>query len=98
MGIRTIPFIFLVKQEESKSFDVFFGCFCVWKRGKRVEKYQAKSKTWKNVVPSGSDGCLGLFIAPGQTSRRQPFKGRQPPTSSNQVDLDTLGKVLTSYF
>ena len=35
---------FLVKREESTSFDVFFGCFLcgVWKREKHVEKHVEK--------------------------------------------------------
>ena len=43
LDIRTIPCVFLVKREESRSFDVFFffffGCdFGVWKGEKKCEE------------------------------------------------------------
>ena len=62
----------LVKGEESRGFDVFFGCL---EEGKHVGKPSKEKKFRKNVF-LWFEGCLGLFIAPPRFSRRRPFKDR----------------------
>ena len=62
---------FLVKREESTSFDVSFG---VWKREKCVEKLGKEQKIQKNVSPPRSERCLGLFIASTCISRQWPLR------------------------
>ena len=62
--------MFLVKREESRSFNVFLGVFCVFlvfgRERKRVEKLEKEQKIRrkKNVVSPLSKVCIGLFIAP----------------------------------
>ena len=53
-----------------------------------MEKYQAESKTQKNVVPFKSDGCLGLFIA-----QHELRGGSLSRTASLQLPL--IGLILT---
>ena len=94
--------MFLVKREESRNFDMFFGgvlCvfWCLEERKKRVEKLGSKQISEKCGLPL-SKGCLGQFIALACFSRRQPLEGRQPQKYSNRVDLDTFGKILIFQF
>ena len=67
--------MFLVKREESRSFDVFFGCLFVFERGeKHVEKPGKEQNSAKNDSPQ-CERCVWLFIAPTQISRQWPLKG-----------------------
>ena len=72
LGIRTIPWVFLVKREESRTFDVLFlfyfffmvfVCVLVFGREKNVQKNQVENKTKKkkNVILLQSEGSLGLL-------------------------------------
>ena len=69
-------------REESRGFDVFFGCFVCdfgnWKREKCVEKLGREKKFRKNVFLPWSEGCLELFIALACVSRRQPLEDCWP--------------------
>ena len=93
--------MFLVKREESRYFDVFFGCFlCVLVFGrekKYVEKLGKEKNSKKKCVFSWLKGCLGLFIALACFSRQRllkgcqwPFKDHRPQKASNWTDLDSL--------
>ena len=58
----------LVKREESRNFDVFFGCFlCVCflclEEQKMRRKILGREQDSENMVSSRSEGFLGLFIA-----------------------------------
>ena len=50
--------MFLVKREESRSFDVFFGCLFVFERGeKHVEKPGKEQNSAKNDPPQCETLC-----------------------------------------
>ena len=57
--------MFLVKREESRSFDVFLGhffvCFLCLGEGKNVLKNQAKSKIQQKMVSPGLKGAWAFY-------------------------------------
>ena len=57
--------MFLVKREESRGFDVFFGCFvCVfgiWNREKCVEKPEKEQKIRKMSSSPGLKGAWAIY-------------------------------------
>ena len=80
---------------------VFFVCFFVFGREEKYsEIVQVEHRTQEVFFFFffWSRGYLGPFLALTRFSRRRPFKGCPLQTSLDQVDLDTLGKILTSCF
>ena len=55
--------MFLVKREESRDFNVFFGCFLVFGREKKRKDQWGKRQVLEKCVFPCSGVCLGLFIA-----------------------------------
>ena len=89
--------MFLVKRKESRDFDLFFfffysvyGCFfgCLEER-KYVERNWADKIFQKKCVSPRSDGCLGLFVAPGAffevVAIVGPLVAIQWPSASNHL-------------
>ena len=85
--------MFLVKGKESRDFNVFLG---VWKREKNVERSWTEGQISKKCLSSRSDGCLGLFIAPGAKFKAVALQGPLALMSYDQVALEIFGKILTS--
>ena len=77
--------MFLAKREESRNFDVCFGCFLVFGREKNkcVERL-GKMRISKKSVSSLSVGCLGLFIALGAFFEAATLQG---PSASKGLKM-----------
>ena len=95
--------VFLVKREESRGFDVFFGVFfgcffrCLEER-KNVERNWAESKFQKKCVSLGLMGAQGYLQPQSCFSRQRPLQGCGPQTTSDRDDLDTLGQIFIFSF
>jgi len=89
----------LEKKEESSGFDVFF---VFGREEKNSEFIQVESKTQESLSFSSFSffflvwRFLGPFIAPTRFLRQWPYKGHPLQKASNQVDLYTPKKILTS--
>ena len=73
--------MFLVKREESRSFDVCFGCFLVFGRDKKHREELGREKILEKCVSLWFDGCLRLFIALGAFFEAVAIQG--PPASGH---------------
>ena len=86
---------FLVKREESRSFDVILGFFffLVFGREKKMcrEVGQRVENQKKCCLQFGA--CLGLFIT---SSANFEATGLRPLRPSKSVDMDTSRKILDS--
>ena len=75
--------MFLVRREESRGFDVFFGCFvCVfgiWKREKCVEKSGREQIFRKKYLSPLVCGVLEAIYSPGMRFEVAALGG--PPAS-----------------
>ena len=92
--------VFLVKMEESRDFDVFFGVFFFWhlEERKNVERNWEKSKFQKKCVSPGLMGAWGYLQPQVCFSRQRALQGLRPQNTSDQDDLDTLGQILIFNF
>ena len=79
-------------------------CVCVWKREKCVEKF-GREKNSEKCLPLLVYEVLGAVYSPGTLFEAMALvvsatAFQRPPasTSSDRVNLDTFGKVLTSCF
>ena len=83
--------MFLVKREESRDFDVFFGVFLgiflVFGREKKCREELDREKISEKMCVPWSVGCLGLFIASGTKIEAKAIVGTlaaiQGPPASN---------------
>ena len=92
-----------MRREESRGFDVFFGCFvCVfgiWKREKCVEKSGREQIFRKKCLSPLVCGVLEAIYSPGMRFEVAALGG--PPASKGLkrgLILAPLGNILTSYF
>ena len=82
-------------KEESIGFDVFF----VFGREEKSSKIvQVESRQPESLFFFLVWTCLEPFIALTRITRQRPFKAHHLQMVSDQVDLDTREKILTSYF
>ena len=68
--------VFLVKKEESRDFDIFFGVFFgVWGREKTQREVGQKVNFRKNVFPPCLGHTRGYLQPRARKSRQRPLKG-----------------------
>ena len=82
---------FLVKREESRSFDVFFF-FCLEERKKMCREVGQRVENQKKCCLQFG-ACLGLFITQSANFEATALRPLRP---SKSVDMDTFGKILDS--